>query len=56
MGTDPNSAENRWLLDAMERQISVIYFLGTSPGRYQPIIPTFIVGWQPVVPHFTLAI
>jgi putative restriction endonuclease len=25
----------------------VIYFLGTSPGRYQPIIPTFIVGWHP---------
>src|SRR5436190_14051430 len=21
--------------------------LGTSPGRYQPVIPTFIVGWHP---------
>ena len=31
----------------MERQIPVTYFLGTSPGRYQPIIPTFIVGWYP---------
>jgi putative restriction endonuclease len=40
MGTDPNSADNRWLLDAMQEQIPVIYFLGTSPGRYQPIIPT----------------
>ena len=47
MGTDPNSADNRWLRDAMQRQIPVIYFLGTSPGRYQPIIPTFIVGWHP---------
>jgi hypothetical protein len=47
MGTDPNSPDNRWLRDAMERQIPVIYFLGTSPGRYQPIIPTFIVGWYP---------
>jgi len=47
MGTDPNSPDNRWLLDAMQRQIPVIYFLGTSPGRYQPIIPTFIVGWHP---------
>jgi hypothetical protein len=28
-------------------QIPVIYFLGTSPGCYQPIIPTFIVGWHP---------
>jgi putative restriction endonuclease len=45
MGTDPNSADNRWLLDAMQRQTPVIYFLGTSPGRYQSFIPTFIVGW-----------
>jgi putative restriction endonuclease len=47
MGTDPNSPDNRWLRDAMQRQIPIIYFLGTSPGRYQPIIPTFIVGWHP---------
>jgi putative restriction endonuclease len=25
----------------------VIYFLGVSPGRYQPIIPIFIAGWHP---------
>jgi putative restriction endonuclease len=47
MGTDPTSADNRWLREAMERQIPVIYFIGVSPGRYQPIIPTFIVGWHP---------
>jgi putative restriction endonuclease len=47
MRDDPNSADNRWLRDAMEQQIPIIYFLGASPGRYQPIIPTFIVGWQP---------
>jgi putative restriction endonuclease len=47
MGTDPDAPDNRWLRDAMKRQIPVIYFLGTSPGRYQPIIPTFIVGWHP---------
>ncbi len=47
MGTDPNSPDNRWLLDAMQQQIPLIYFLGTSPGRCQPIIPTFIVGWHP---------
>src|SRR6266436_3170685 len=43
----PNSADNRLLLDAMQQQIPVIYLLGTSPGRYQPISPTFIVGWHP---------
>jgi putative restriction endonuclease len=47
MGADPNSPDNRWLREAMERQIPIIYFLGSSPGRYQPIIPTFIVGWHP---------
>jgi putative restriction endonuclease len=47
MGTDPNSPDNRWLRDAMQRQIPIIYFLGTSPGHYQAIIPTFIVGWHP---------
>src|SRR6266481_6491898 len=47
MGSDPNSPDNRWLRDAMQQQIPVIYFLGTSPGRYQPIIPTFIVEWHP---------
>jgi putative restriction endonuclease len=47
MGTDPNSPDNRWLHEAMEHQIPVIYFLGTPPGRSQPIIPTFIVGWHP---------
>jgi putative restriction endonuclease len=34
MGTDPNSPDNRWLRDAMQEQIPVIYFLGTSPGHY----------------------
>src|SRR5271166_2780217 len=47
MGTDPNSPDNRWLRDAMQQQTPVIYFLGTSPARYQPIIPTFIMGWHP---------
>jgi putative restriction endonuclease len=47
MGTDPNSPDNRWLRDAMQQQTPVNYFLGASPGRYQPTIPTFIVGWHP---------
>jgi len=47
MGTDPGSPDNRWLREAMEQQIPVIYFLGTSPGQCQPIIPSFIVGWHP---------
>jgi putative restriction endonuclease len=46
-GTDPNPPGNRLLREAMQHQIPVIYFLGMSSGRYQPIIPTFIVRWHP---------
>lgn len=47
MGQDADAADNRWLREAMEHQVPVIYFLGISPGRYQAILPTFIVGWDP---------
>jgi putative restriction endonuclease len=40
----------------MQRQIPVIYFLGVSPGRYQPIDPAFVVGWHPErLPYFRYA-
>lgn len=47
MGADPDAPDNRWLRDAMELQIPIIYFLGTSPGLYEAIIPTFVVGFDP---------
>ena len=47
MGTNPEAADNRWLRDAHEHQVPVIYFLGVTPGRYQALIPTFISGWVP---------
>jgi putative restriction endonuclease len=46
MGDNPEAAENRWMRDAMLSQIPVIYFLGVAPGRYQAIVPTYIVGWD----------
>ena len=46
MGTDPEAADNRWLREAMARQVPIIYFLGVSPGRYQAVFPTFITGWD----------
>jgi putative restriction endonuclease len=48
MGTNPDAADNRWLRDALDFQIPIIYFLGTAPGLYQAIIPTFVVGFDPV--------
>jgi putative restriction endonuclease len=46
MGQDPNAADNQWLRETFENQIPIIYFLGVSPGRYQPLQPTFISGWD----------
>ena len=46
MGQDPNAADNRWLREAFENQVPVIYFLGIAPGRYQAMLPTFISGWD----------
>jgi putative restriction endonuclease len=47
MGDNPDAADNRWLRDAMDNRVPIIYFLGVAPGCYQAIVPTFIVGWDP---------
>ena len=46
MGTDPEAADNRWLREAFENQIPIIYFLGIAPSRYQAMIPAYIAGWD----------
>jgi putative restriction endonuclease len=46
MGDNPDVADNRWLREAFENQIPIIYFLGIAPGRYQAIVPAFIGGWD----------
>ena len=46
MGHNPDAADNRWLRDAFEHRVPIIYFLGIAPGRYQPIVPAFIAGWH----------
>jgi len=46
MGDNPDAADNRWLRDAMEHAVPIIYFLGVAPGIYQALIPTFVVGWD----------
>jgi putative restriction endonuclease len=47
MGIDPDAADNRWLREAFEQRLPLIYFLGISPGRYQAIVPAFVAGWDP---------
>ena len=34
MGEDPDAADNSWLREAYKDRIPIVYFLGTSPGRY----------------------
>jgi putative restriction endonuclease len=46
MGQDPDAADNRWLREAFENAVPIIYFLGIAPGRYQAMLPTFISGWD----------
>jgi len=46
MGTDPDAADNRWLREAYEAQIPIIYFLGVAPRRYTAIWPTYVANWS----------
>ena len=46
MGTNPEAADNRWLREAFENQVPVIYFLGIAPRRYEAILPVYITGWD----------
>ena len=46
-GEKSDAADNRWLREAFDNRVPVIYFLGVAPGLYQAIIPTYIlVGMQ----------
>ncbi len=46
MGQDPEAADNRWLREAFENRVKVIYFIGVAPSRYLAIFPTYISGWD----------
>lgn len=46
MGTNPDAADNRWLREAYEHRIPIIYFIGIAPGRFVAQVPAFIAGWD----------
>ncbi|MCY3769770.1 MAG: HNH endonuclease [Gammaproteobacteria bacterium] len=46
MDGGPEAAQNRWLRQAYQNQIPIIYFLGIAPSQYLAIFPSFIVGWD----------
>ena len=45
-GRGSDAADNRWLREAFENHIPIIYFLGIAPGRYQAMVPAFVSGWD----------
>lgn len=45
-GQNPKAAHNRWLREAFERTVPIVYFLGIAPGLYEAILLTFIAGWD----------
>jgi putative restriction endonuclease len=46
MGTDPDAADNRWLREACEQRIPIIYFIGIAPGRFTAVVPSYLAGWD----------
>ena len=46
MGEDAEAADNRWLREAWEHRIPIIYFLGIAPGRYEALFPAFVAHWN----------
>ena len=46
MGTNPDAADNRWLREACEQRIPIIYFIGIAPGRFTAVFPSYVGGWD----------
>jgi putative restriction endonuclease len=46
MGADPDAADNRWLREALDAAVPILYFLGVAPQRYTLIWPTFVADWS----------
>jgi putative restriction endonuclease len=46
MGNNPDARHNIWLREAWEAGVPFIYFLGVSPGRFQAVMPAFVVDWD----------
>lgn len=46
MGRNPDAADNRWLREACEQSIPIIYFVGIAPGRFVGIVPAYVAHWN----------
>lgn len=45
MGSNPQAADNRWLREAFEQRIPILYFIGVSPGLFMAE-KAYIAGWN----------
>lgn len=55
-GTDPMHPENVALRNAMQFELPLIWFVGTTRGSYEPIYPVWVVGDEPEALQFALAV
>lgn len=46
MGKDPGAPDNRWLREARDNQIPILYFLGVAPQRYAFLWPVYVAEWS----------
>ncbi|MGI8938909.1 MAG: HNH endonuclease [Iamia sp.] len=55
-GTDPQHAENCALRAAFDRELPLIWFHGIQSGWYLPLYPVFLVGEEPGLHQFVVAL
>lgn len=62
-GTDPNTADNRWLRSAMETGVPLIWFVGVGYKSgtkktqvFQPIMPVWLIAEEPERHQFVVAL
>lgn len=55
-GIDPNHPDNVGLRKLFEKQIPLVYFFGLIPGQYLATWPVYIVGDNPLMLSFKVAV
>lgn len=61
-GTDPNTADNRWLRSAMELELPLVWFLGvgyqagSKTQVFQPVFPVWLIAEEPAQHQFVVAL
>ncbi|MEO5973950.1 MAG: HNH endonuclease [Ilumatobacteraceae bacterium] len=61
-GMDPNTADNRWLRNAMNSNVPLVWFLGigyeagTRTQVFQPVMPVWLISEEPEKFQFVVAL